>query len=161
MAQERITRGFCTMPIINHNMTNMIRLGISLVGLFIMSMMLSACNLTTQAPTVVPTPDLPQAEFLAPANNQQVYEGIDFDFDIVARDSSAGIARIELYIDEVFINSAAPIDADSVPVFRANINWLAQGVGLHVVEVIPYREDGTRGDATVINLDVIARETTP
>lgn len=118
--------------------------------------LLSACNLGVSTPA--PTPDLPQIEILSPLNNQQVYEGAEFDFDIVARDSTQGIARIELYIDGVIINTASPVDAENTPVFRVAMNWRAQGIGLHVVEAIAYRPDGTRGDAFLMNIEVIARD---
>ena len=82
----------------------------------------------------------------------------DFVFDIVARDETQGIAKVELRIDDELIAEAEPPDEDSVPVFRVNMNWLAQGIGKHFVEVIPYRPDGTRGDPAQLTLEVIASE---
>lgn len=122
-------------------------------------LLLSACNLAQSAEvTEDPTPDLPRVEILFPANNQQVIEGAEFDFDIVARDENPGIARVELYIDEELINEARPVDDEVVPVFRVTINWLAQGEGLHVAEVIAYRPDGTRGDPALLTVEVLPRE---
>lgn len=124
----------------------------------VLMVMLAGCNLT-QGSSVTPTPlpDLPQVEILDPANNRQIYEGTEFDFDIVARDESAGIVRIELYIDDAIINSASPVDATSVPVFRVTINWLAEGQGLHTVEAVAYRADGTQSDPALINIEVLPR----
>lgn len=122
-------------------------------------LVLVGCNLAGAVQeTPIPTPDIPQVEVLAPANNQQVFEGTIFDIDIVARDDTAGVARIELLVDETFVNEAMPVDETSVPIFRAKMNWLAQGPGFHAIEVVAYREDGTRSDAAVLNIEVIPRE---
>jgi len=120
-------------------------------------LLVSACNLSSTTPTPVPTPDIPRAEILAPENNRQIFEGTDFDIDILARDETDGIAQIELIIDEVSINTATPLETQPPTVFRATMNWLAQGVGFHVIEAVPYRADGTRGDAAVITIEVIPR----
>ena len=121
-------------------------------------LLLSACNLGTSSVTPIPTPDIPQVEILSPENNQQAFEGAEFDFDIVARDGSEGIALIELYVDEVLINFSSPVEEDSVPIFRTTMNWRALGVGLHIIEVIAYREDGQQGDPARITIEVLARE---
>lgn len=119
---------------------------------------LAGCNLTQgDAPTPMPTPDLPRVEILEPANNRQIYEGTEFDFDIVARDETSGIARVELYIDDRVINSASPLEGESVPVFRVTMNWRAEGIGLHTVQAVAYRPDGTQSDPIIINIEVLAR----
>lgn len=123
-------------------------------------LMLSGCNLGRPAaptPTAPPTPDIPTAEFLAPPNNSQVFEGTDFALDIVARDSGSGITRLELYVDGVKINEAEPENGLSVPVFRVEMNWLAQGIGLHALEAIAYRADGTRSVEGRLTIEVVAR----
>jgi hypothetical protein len=120
---------------------------------------LAACNLDLASNiTPEPTPDLPRLEVLAPPNNSRVVEGTEFVFDIVARDETHGIARVELRIDDETIAEAKPPETDSVPVFRVNMNWLAQGIGKHFVEVIPYRPDGTQGDPAPLTLEVIESE---
>lgn len=124
----------------------------------LLAAMLAGCNLGSPAPTPIPTPDLPSAEITAPPNNRQVVEGVEFDIEIVARDSTAGIAKVELYVDEELINEAAPADSSSVPVFAVTMNWRAAGAGFHIVEAIPYREDGTQGDPAAITIEVLSRE---
>jgi len=120
-------------------------------------LLLAACNLGVDAQaTPVPTPDIPTVEILSPVNNQQVREGIMFDLDIVGRDPGAGIERIELFIDDQKINEATPLEAEAVAVFRVTMNWLAQGVGRHVVEAIAYRADGTPSDPFTISIEVLA-----
>ncbi|MFQ3660056.1 MAG: Ig-like domain-containing protein [Anaerolineae bacterium] len=116
---------------------------------------LMACNLAQPAPTPIPTPDLPTVEIIDPPNNVQVIEGTTFAFDVVARDASQGVSKIELYIDEALINQVNPFDVVAAPVFRAQINWTAQGVGLHVVEAIAYRPDGQRSDGALLTIEVI------
>lgn len=118
---------------------------------------LAGCNLGAAQPTPVPTPNLPQVEFLAPQNNARVFEGTDFTIDLVARDGGGGVARIELYIDGELINTARPEAAFSVPVFRAEMNWLARGDGLHVLSAVAYRADGTPSLETALNIEVIPR----
>ena len=125
-----------------------------------LALALLACNLAIgAAPPRPPTPDLPRVQILAPANNQQVYEGADLDLDILAQDESQGVARVELWADGVLINSASPSEAPRVAIFRVTMNWLARGLGLHALEVIAYRADGARGDPALLTLEVIPRPT--
>lgn len=127
--------------------------------LLLLTSILTACNLGTAAEvTAVPTPDIPRVEILSPPNNQPVIVDTDFDFDIVARDETSGIARVELYVDEVLVNESMPVEDESVPVFRTTMNWRAAGLGLHIIEVISYREDGQQSDPARLTIEVLARE---
>lgn len=119
---------------------------------------LAACSLAKPTPTPLPTPDIPQVEIRSPANSQQVLEGLDFDIDILASDSSQGIQRIELYVDEVLINAAEPVDGPA-PLFRVTMNWLARGIGYHKIGAFAYRPDEVRSRENVIILEVIPRPT--
>ncbi len=123
-------------------------------------LLLSACNLTSDPVEITPepTPDLPRVEILQPANNQQVIEGTEFTFDVVGRDENPGVARIEVRIDDVTLDEVPPAEDEFVPVLRAEVPWRASGIGLHVVEVIAYRPDGTPSDPAIINIEVVPRE---
>jgi hypothetical protein len=122
-------------------------------------LLLAGCNLISQAEvTAEPSLDIPTIEIIAPGNNRQIVEGTDFSFDIVAQDSGDGVSQINLYIDEALIGEAFPVEEDAVPIFRATINWLAQGQGNHFVEAIAYRLDGSRSDGAKIVIEVIPRE---
>lgn len=116
---------------------------------------LMACNLAQPAPTPIPTPDLPTVEIIDPPNNVQVIEGTTFAFDVVARDASQGVSKIELSIDGALISQVNPFDVVAAPVFRAQINWTAQGVGLRVVEAVAFRPDGQRSDSALLTIEVI------
>ncbi len=118
---------------------------------------LAACNLTTATPTPAPTPDIPTVEILAPPNNSQVYEGVDFTIDIIGRDDGAGVARIALYVDGEEINAATPEVAPTVPQLRVEMNWLARGVGLHSIAAVAYRLDGTASDEAILTIEVLPR----
>jgi hypothetical protein len=43
-----------------------------------------------------------------------------------------------------------------VTVFTINMNWLAEGEGLHALSAVAYRPDGTMSDFATIQLQVIA-----
>lgn len=116
---------------------------------------LLACNLAQPAPTPIPTPDLPTVEIIDPPNNVQVIDGTTFAFDVVARDATQGVSKVELYIDGALINQVNPFDVVAAPIFRAQINWTAQGVGLRAVEAIAYRPDGQRSDSALLTIEVI------
>jgi hypothetical protein len=132
---------------------------IKTLGIGAMVMLLLACNLATATPTLVPTPDIPVVEILDPPNNRQIVEGTEFNIDIVARDSGAGIAKIEVLIDGELINSATPFENIIEPVFRVQMNWLANSVGIHVIEAIAYRQDGQPSDPTLITIEVLPQAT--
>lgn len=114
-----------------------------------------ACNLAQPAPTPVPTPNVPTVEIIDPPNNVQVIEGTDFTIDIVGRDTSMGVSKIELWVDDVLLNQVNPFDNVAEMVFRAQMNWVAVGTGRHVIEAIAYRPDGQRSDSAFISVDVL------
>jgi hypothetical protein len=123
-----------------------------LVGLV---MVLCGCNLqSADTITPMPTPDLPRIEILSPGNNARIILGTEFDFDIVARDETAGIAKIELYINGNLVQEAEPPEG-VVAIFRVQMNWLAQTEGDALVEAIPYRPDGTQGDPARLSISVL------
>lgn len=113
----------------------------------------AACNLA--APTPVPTPDLPTVAIIAPLNNATVVEGFDLTLDIVAQDAGAGIARIELLIDDFIVDEFRPVERIEEPVFRVETNWVAEGIGRHRLSAIAYRSDGTRSDEFSIVIEVL------
>lgn len=130
----------------------------SLSGLLLL-LVLSGCNLTTPAstPTPVPTPDLPRVHFEFPENGSIVYEGTELIADIIAEDESVGIERIEFYVNGVPHLTGEPESAP-VTVFRATMNWVAEGLGAHTLSAVAYRVDGTPSDEEIIRIEVIPRE---
>src|SRR5262249_42044966 len=94
-------------------------------------LLLAACNLDTASTPPTATPDLPRVQIISPENNSRIIEDTEFDFDIVARDETAGIAKVELMIDDELINTASPTDNPAVPVFYVKMNWKARGIGQH------------------------------
>lgn len=123
--------------------------------LVVLLTVLCGCNLqSADSITPMPTPDLPRIEILSPANNARIIEGSEFNFDIVARDETAGIAKVELHINDQLIQEAEPPEG-VVNVFRVQMNWVARGEGSVLVEAIPYRPDGTQGDPSRLVLEIV------
>jgi hypothetical protein len=127
-----------------------------LINSLTLLLIVTGCNLTAATPTPVPTPDIPRVEIREPANNRQIVEGTEFDIDIVARDESVGISRVVLRVDGDLLNEAQPVEQTTVDVFRVTMNWRARGPGLHVLEAIAYRPDGTASDPAIINIEVLS-----
>jgi hypothetical protein len=117
---------------------------------------LAGCNLDSATPTPAPTPDIPTVAFLYPDNEARVTEGTDLTLDIVARDATAGIQRIELYVNGQLLNTATVPDFQVEPVYRVEMNWFANGVARHVLSAIAYRADGTPSEETFLDVVVIA-----
>jgi hypothetical protein len=121
------------------------------------ALVLAGCNLSADVtPTPAPTPDIPQAEFLAPPNNASIYEGAELVIDILATDSTAGIAQIAFLIDDVVQLTAEP-EAGVTDRFRVETNWFASGIGMHLLTVIAYRPDGTQSLPVDILVEVLPR----
>ena len=114
-----------------------------------------ACNLQQASVVPSPTPSLPTAEFLFPSNNSRIEEGTELDVDLLGRDLQYGVARIELYADDVKINDATPKDNPTVPEFRVTMNWTAEGIGMHTLRAVAYRLDGTASDDALIVIEVV------
>lgn len=119
-----------------------------------LALLVTGCTLTTPPTTPMPTPDLPQVRFLFPENNAQIYEGAEINVDILAEDGTAGIASIAFYVDGVKINEGSPEAV--VSAFRAQMNWVASGVGGHTLQAVAVRPDGTTSlDAPGVNLILV------
>ncbi|MCA0458158.1 MAG: hypothetical protein LCI00_29600 [Chloroflexi bacterium] len=133
----------------------------TLVAALLIAVLLGGCNLrqgnTTNTP--FPTPDIPQVRFMFPDNNSSVIEGTDLAVQLLAEDLGAGIARVELLVDDVSQGEGKPEVAPAVPAFSANIHWIATGVGLHSLTAIAYRPDGQASAPATLVLNVIARPT--
>jgi hypothetical protein len=118
--------------------------------LLIALLLLSACSLNTPAPP----PDVPHVEFLFPMEGVSVSAGTDLQIGLVATDST-GIARVELLIDDLPHQEARPAEATTVPVFTVDMNWLAQGSGVHVLTATAYRANGTASEPAIIRVNVV------
>jgi hypothetical protein len=123
----------------------------------LIALLCAACNLNAPPPTPVPTPDVPRAYFNNLENGAIVTEGTDVQLDIVAQDETAGVAKIELYVDGEFYNEGV-VAGEPVPIFRVTMNWLAAGAGRHTLGLLAYRADGTASDDTLIAVEVVAGE---
>lgn len=114
--------------------------------------LLVGCTLES---TPVPTPDLPRVQFIAPPNNSRVVNNTDLTIDLFAHDSTIGIAKIELYADGALVKEASLPNYAVQTDFRVQVNWLASGLGFHVLSAIAYRPDGTRSDETFLSIEVV------
>ncbi len=121
----------------------------------LIGLLLCGCNLVTQQ--TAPTSNVPTVTFLFPANNVAVVEETDLQIQLLAQDS-VGIARVELRVDDSPHQEATPVEAAAVPIFTVDMNWLAEGVGLHALEATAYRLDGTAGRSTLINVNVTSAD---
>ena len=115
-------------------------------------LLLCACNLTAH-PEPTPTPSIPTVAFQFPDNNVAVAEGTNLQIQLLAQDS-VGVAKIELRVDDQPHTDAKPVDGKAVPVFTVDMNWLAEGVGLHALQATAFRADGTPSDPVLINVNV-------
>jgi len=122
-----------------------------------LALWLAGCTLSNQAISVTPTPELPTVEFLFPANDAQVYESTDMTISLLAVDRAVGIAKIELLVDEQPHLEAAAIEQPSVPIFTADMNWLAINPGRHTLTATAYRLDGTAVASKTMVIEVLAR----
>lgn len=124
----------------------------------LVGLVLTACNLQQGAPTPLPTLDAPLVEFLSPVNGSTVFEGTDLIIDLVARDTGAGVAKVELLVDDLSHQEGEPVESAAVPTFTITMNWLAQGLGRHSLTALAYRPDGTASPPTIISIEVVARQ---
>jgi hypothetical protein len=121
-------------------------------------LMTAACNLQFGEPTPFPTPDFPQIDFELPANNASIVEGGELEILLLAQDTSLGITRVELIVDDLPFRESQPEISGAVPVFRVNMNWLAEGIGFHSLTAIAYRPDGTASRPRTINVLVTSAD---
>jgi len=119
----------------------------------ILALLLCSCNLAAQDSVVTPTPAVPVVQFQFPSNNFSVASGTDLQIQLLAQDT-VGVASIQLNVDGQPHQTAAPIDSETVPVFTVDMNWLAEGIGLHSLEATAFRLDGTPSDPVLINVNV-------
>jgi hypothetical protein len=121
---------------------------------------IGACNLQIGVPTPLPTPDAPQIEFQTPASAVMISENTELDIALIARDTSVGVARIELLIDDIPYKDVRPTASAAVPIFTVTMNWLAAGVGFHSMTAIAFRPDGTASQPATIIVEVVPAQST-
>ena len=128
----------------------------NLVLLIILALAMAGCNLSNVTPTATPEANIPEVQFQYPANNSVVVAGTDVQIQLLAEDPrGVGVARVELRVDEMFLQEGTPVASAAVTVFTINMNWLAEGVGLHSLSAVAYRPDGTMSNFATIQLQVI------
>ncbi len=64
------------------------------------------------------------------------------------------MAKVELRVDDQPLQNASPVESDAVPLFTVEMNWLAEGVGLHILQATAFRLDGTPSNPALINVNV-------
>lgn len=100
--------------------------------------------------------DAPVVEIRVPANNTPFAEGTRVIIQAVANDAGAGVSRVELLVDDVPAGSSNAPAAQGQPAYVANLEWVAQGIGLHSITVVAYRADNTASAPATINVSVVA-----
>jgi Big-like domain-containing protein len=129
------------------------------IAVAVLVFILTACHIRTNdaTNTPFPTPDIPRVSFLFPENRSTVLDGTDLGVQILAEDSGAGVARVELLVDDFSVGEAKPQVSAAVPVFNAILHWMAQGIGKHSLTAVAYREDDTASAPATIIIEVVAR----
>jgi hypothetical protein len=124
--------------------------------------LLCACNLIAGTLTPTPPPNIPTIQFQYPANDSTVVQGMDVQIQLLAQDAIGdGVARVELLVDDQPLQEGIPLISSAVPVFTVEMNWLADGVGLHSLSAIAFRADGTASDPATIRILVVPEDATP
>jgi cell division septation protein DedD len=103
-----------------------------------------ACNV--QFGGIAPTParePTSSVMFIAPANNSVIAEGSMIVFAVLAQDSEAGVAQVDLLIDGLLVESQTAPAPDGQPSFTARFDWLAGGLQGHLITAEALRADGS------------------
>ncbi|KXK15787.1 MAG: hypothetical protein UZ15_CFX003002787 [Chloroflexi bacterium OLB15] len=126
------------------------RRSLTLLATLCLILVSAGCNLSYNT---TPTPSPFSIRFQSPAADSVIAEQTPLEIILVAEDSiGTGIARVDLLLDDMLYQQGTPVDAAAVPVFSVKMNWTAQGLGLHALSAIAYREDGTATSPTTIRL---------
>jgi hypothetical protein len=116
---------------------------------------LAGCNLVRAADAPVNTPSLSVA-FQEPANMTQVRAGDEVQLLLLAEDrGGAGVARVDLLVDDRPHQQGTPEVSGAVPVFTVQMRWRPTQPGLHSLTAVAYREDGTASAPATIVLEVV------
>lgn len=126
------------------------RRSLFLSAVLFISLISAGCNLTYNT---TPTPNPFSIRFQTPAADSVIAEQTPLEIILVAEDSIGdGIARVDLLVDDILYQQGTPVDAVAVPVFSVKMDWTAQGLGLHALSAIAYREDGTSTSPAMLRL---------
>lgn len=113
----------------------------------------------TPQPTPVPTESVvPLAYFESPEPNAQFSAGEIINIGVTALDN-AGIARVELYADNQFVQAASP--KVPAPTVRVAFTWSSTVAGQHVLSVVPYDVSGNAGTAATLPLTILQNAPLP
>lgn len=130
-----------------------------LIRLLLLSLvLLAACTGCTLAQAIPePTAAPFSVQFQTPENGARFAEGEVVRVLVYAQDQGGpGIARVDLLIDDVLAQQGTPVESSTVPAFTVEMNWTAQGPGLHALTAVAYRSDGSAAPPVSIRIEVAA-----
>jgi hypothetical protein len=120
-----------------------------IVSLFLVALLLATCGRPTTSGPMPPT-----VSIASPVDGQQVQQGQQLEILVSATDPQ-GIARVEIGIDSVLLNTVNnPSPAANVP-FTVQQPWAATTPGSHSLMVVAYNSAGVASNLVVANITVV------
>lgn len=124
------------------------------IAMLAAALVLNACTLVA-IDDLPPPRDVPRIQFQQPGQDASYAEGDEVAILLLAEDTGPGVARIDLFIDDLPYQSSTPQVSPAVPVFIVEMNWRAAGVGLHALSAVATRTDGTQSDRTTLRINIV------
>lgn len=98
----------------------------------------------------------PVVRIVSPIPNATYLEGVSVNVQALITNAGEDIARVEVAVDDVIIDSAANPNAAGALSFSITRSWTAAGPGAHSASVTAFRADGTASDPANVSFTVVA-----
>jgi hypothetical protein len=111
---------------------------------------------SVQAPAGTPGASV---TFTGPANNSVIAEGSNVVLAVSARDSGAGITKVNFLVNGVAIGSQDAPGGQPAASFSAQVTWIAHGVQGHLITAEVVRADGSSVGEAGVTIQVVPAPT--
>jgi hypothetical protein len=119
-----------------------------------------ACNVqfggSVQAPAGTPGSSV---TFTGPANNSVIAEGSNVILVVSARDSGAGVVKVNFLVNGVAIGSQDAPGGQPAASLSAQVTWIARGVQGHLITAEAVRADGSSVGEAGVTIQVVPAPT--
>ncbi len=125
---------------------------VTVVTLGLLCAALVACS---SAPAATPTgaTSTPSVTVSSPVSGATLSVGVAVPVLVSATDS-IGVARVDLSVDGVAVDSYTTPTPQGQPTVAAQLSWTPVAAGAHALSVIAYRQDGTASSPAVVAVTV-------
>lgn len=130
-------------------------------SLFLVIILLAACNLLTAPSNQTAISGPPVVQIAAPPPNASYLENVTVNIQALISNAGTDIERIEIVVDEQIVDTLKAPNPGGAASFSIAKTWTASGAGSHTIGVTAFRADDSSSAPATVTVNVVSQETSP